>query len=96
MSCILSSSFTNQKFSPTLSHHLFIPSSPSPKLKPKNNPQQLQVWVELLDGILMPVAVGFLYLLAISPVLPEVVRAARVHSGAGVWTFFQAGYGGLM
>ena len=33
-----------------------------------------QVWVELLDGILMPVAVGFLYLLAISDVLPEAVR----------------------
>jgi hypothetical protein len=37
-----------------------------------------EVWVELLDGILMPVAVGFLYLLAISPVLPEVVRAPGI------------------
>lgn len=27
-----------------------------------------------MDGILMPVAVGFLYLLAISDVLPEAVR----------------------
>lgn len=33
-----------------------------------------KVWVELLDGILMPVAVGFLYLLAISEVVPEPVR----------------------
>ena len=32
--------------------------------------------MELLDGILMPVAVGFLYLLAISDVLPEAVRAS--------------------
>lgn len=40
-----------------------------------------EVWVELLDGILMPVAVGFLYLLAISPVLPEIVRAPGIPTG---------------
>ena len=41
----------------------------------------LEVWVELLDGILMPVALGFLYLLAISDVLPEPVRASRLFWG---------------
>lgn len=43
------------------------------------NTVRLNVWVELLDGILMPVAVGFLYLLAISPVLPEVVRVKGMY-----------------
>jgi len=43
------------------------------------NTVKLNVWVELLDGILMPVAVGFLYLLAISPVLPEVVRVKGMY-----------------
>ncbi|CAK9085686.1 unnamed protein product [Durusdinium trenchii] len=45
------------------------------------NTVRLNVWVELLDGILMPVAVGFLYLLAISEVVPEPVRV----KGAYKW-----------
>ncbi|CAJ1434940.1 unnamed protein product [Effrenium voratum] len=43
------------------------------------NTVKLNVAVELLDGILMPVAVGFLYLLAISPVLPEPVRVKGLY-----------------
>ena len=46
--------------------------------------------MELLDGILMPVAVGFLYLLAISPVLPEIVRAPGIPTG-GVYHLRVAG-----
>lgn len=43
------------------------------------NTVRLNVWVELLDGILMPVAIGFLYLLAISDVLPEPVRVKGIY-----------------
>lgn len=41
--------------------------------------------MELLDGILMPVALGFLYLLAISDVLPEPVRASRRIFAEEIW-----------
>lgn len=35
---------------------------------------KLNVFIELMDGLLMPMAVGFLYVLACSEVLPEKVR----------------------
>jgi len=35
---------------------------------------QLNVFVELVDGLMMPVAVGFLFVLACSDLLPEDVR----------------------
>lgn len=58
---------------------LLLGRLPPKKQKPeKTKPlRKVEVWVELLDGILMPVALGFLYLLAISDVLPEPVRASR-------------------
>lgn len=43
------------------------------------NVVKLNVMVELLDGILMPVAVGFLYLLATSKTLPEQIRVKGLY-----------------
>mmetsp|Transcript_19905 Transcript_19905/g.52849 ORF Transcript_19905/g.52849 Transcript_19905/m.52849 type:complete len:212 (+) Transcript_19905:2-637(+) len=39
---------------------------------------QLNVFIELMDGLLMPMAVGFLYLLATSEMLPPEVRLRGV------------------
>jgi len=43
------------------------------------NVVKLNVMVELLDGVLMPVAVGFLYLLAISEALPPESRVTGLY-----------------
>lgn len=40
---------------------------------------QLNVFIELMDGLLMPLAVGFLYVLACSEILPEEVRVKGLY-----------------
>eukprot|EP00928_Gymnodinium_smaydae_P036890 TRINITY_DN2570_c0_g1_i1.p1 TRINITY_DN2570_c0_g1~~TRINITY_DN2570_c0_g1_i1.p1 ORF type:complete len:509 (+),score=89.80 TRINITY_DN2570_c0_g1_i1:131-1528(+) len=42
----------------------------------------LNVWVEFIDGLLMPLAVAFLFLLAAGPALPSSVRLAGVRKWA--------------
>ena len=43
---------------------------------------QLNVFIELMDGLLMPMAVGFLYLLATSEMLPPEVRLRGIRKWA--------------
>lgn len=62
---------------------------------------QLNVYVELMDGLLMPFAVGFLFLLATSDLLPEEVRVkgaykymlGTIFSICGVISFCTGIYG---
>lgn len=47
----------------------------------------LNVYIELMDALLMPMAIGFLYVLATGPQLPEHVRVKGTHKAVLAFTF---------